>query len=119
MNLTYQFNNLNNNVENKILLKNLYIKFFIRNKIDKLTYIVENEFFFFNIDYSTLKKNIQIKKKINNLYNKNKDYDIFLKKINKKQLKDSKNKIIFNTLTNNNLINKNKNSLKNNTCPKW
>lgn len=113
MNLTYQFNNLNNNVENKILLKNLYIKFFIRNKIDKLTYIVENEFFFFNIDYSTLKKNIQIKKKINNLYNKNKDYDIFLKKINKKQLKDSKNKIIFNTLTNNNLINKNKNSLKN------
>ena len=50
MSLTYQFNELTNNIENKILLKNLYVKFFIRNKLDKITFIIENEFFFFNVD---------------------------------------------------------------------
>ena len=44
MSLTYQFNELTNNIENKILLKNLYVKFFIRNKLDKITFIIENEF---------------------------------------------------------------------------
>jgi hypothetical protein len=112
MNLLYQFTKLNNNLENKILLKNLFIKFFIRNKIDKMTYIVENEFFFFNIEYSTLKKNIQIKKKNNNLYIKNKKQDNLIKKINKKQLEDTQNKIIFNTTNDKNIF-KNKNTLKN------
>ena len=63
MSLTYQFNELTNNIENKILLKNLYVKFFIRNKLDKITFIIENEFFFFNVDQSILKKNINIKEK--------------------------------------------------------
>jgi hypothetical protein len=53
MNLLYQFTKLNNNLENKILLKNLFIKFFIRDKIDKMTYIVENEFFFFRSEEHT------------------------------------------------------------------
>jgi hypothetical protein len=115
MNLSYQFTKLNTNLENKILLKNLFIKFFIRNKIDKTTYIIENEFFFFNIEYSTLKKNIQIKKKSDDLFIKNKKQNDFIKKINKKQLKDPHNKIIFNTVNNNNNLSvlKNKNILKN------
>ena len=50
MNLSYQFTKLNTNLENKILLKNLFIKFFIRNKIDKTTYIIENEFFFLTLN---------------------------------------------------------------------
>jgi len=50
MNLIYQFNSINTNLENKILLKSLYTKFFIRNKVDKITYVIENDFFFFNID---------------------------------------------------------------------
>jgi len=53
MNLSYQFTKLNSSLENKILLKNLFIKFFINNKKDKIKYIVENEFFFFNIENST------------------------------------------------------------------
>lgn len=63
MNILYKFNKLTINLENKILLKNLYIKFFIRNKLDKVTFIVENEFFFFNIDYFLLKKSIQSREK--------------------------------------------------------
>lgn len=106
MNLSYQFNKLNNNLENKILLKNLYIKFFIRNKLDKLTYVVENEFFFFNMDYSILKKNLQFKEKKNNIYSiNNNQQDLLLKKINKnKQITSNNiNKILINKKSNNSI----------------
>jgi len=97
MSLTYQFNELTNNIENKILLKNLYVKFFIRNKLDKITFIIENEFFFFNVDQSILKKNINIKEKKNISYLKNeKQYALLLKKINKKTSGNSNKEIIIN-----------------------
>lgn len=84
MNISYKYNKLIKNFENKIILKNLYIKFFVRNKLDNISYVIENGFFFFNVNSIFLKKNIKFKKNDSIGFYKKKKARIILKNFSKK-----------------------------------